>query len=135
MNTLIFWLLILVIIGLAWRYASKRSAASVVTQKPKRLQAFTKAQSPEAIIEAIRQKVAASNYTLESIAEENPRLILSTPPTAMTWGFFYPIYLTPQVDGSTLVEVGIESKLMQMGPVVKQQHEACVVFVKAALFG
>jgi heme/copper-type cytochrome/quinol oxidase subunit 2 len=134
MNTFIFWLLILAIIGIAWRYASRRNAASVVTKKPKRLHTFTTAQTPEAIIAAIRQKVLASDYTLDSIAEENPRLMLSTPPSATTWGFFYPIYLTVQDDGLTLVEVGIESKLVQMGPLVRQQHEACVVFVKAALF-
>ena len=132
---LVTFLFVLLLVGIAWRYASRRNAASVVTKKPKRLHAFTTAQPPEAIIEAIRQKVPDSDYALDSIAEENPRLMLSTPPSAMTWGFFYPIYLTPQDDGQTLVEVGIESKLVQMGPLVKQQHEACVVFVKASLFG
>ena len=135
MPTFFFWLFILLLVGIAWRYALRSNAASVVTKKPKRLHAFTTAQPPEAIIEAIRQKVLASNYTLDSIAGENPRLILSTPPSATTWGFFYPIYLTVQDDGLTLVEIGIESKLVQMGPLVRQQHEACVVFVKAALFG
>ena len=134
-SSLVVFIFALLLVGIAWRYASRRNAASVVTKKPKRLHAFATAQPPEAIIAAIRQKVPASDYTLDSIAEENPRLMLSTPPTATTWGFFYPIYLTVQDDGQTLVEVGIESKLVQMGLLVRQQHEACVAFVKAALLG
>jgi len=128
----IITLLILVLVVIAWRYASTRKASTAVTTKPKRLLSFTTAHTPHDVLQTIIEKTQGSEYTIESIDEENLRLILSTPPTATTWGFFYPVYLAKQDDGRTLVEVGIQSKLYQMGPLVRRQHERCFAHIKGA---
>lgn len=133
MTGVIIFLLILVLVAVAWRYASTREAATTVTAKPKRLLSFTTAYPPREALDAIVAAAPDSAYTLDSVEAEDLRLILSTPPTATTWGFFYPVYLIEQDDGSTLVEVGIQSKLFQVGPLVRQQHERCLAYVRETL--
>ncbi len=133
MTGYIISLLILVLVVIAWRYASTRKAATTVTTKPKRLLSFTTAHTPKEVLQTLIEKTPGSDYTIDSVDEEHLCLILSTPPTATTWGFFYPVYLTQQDEGRTLVEVGIQSKLYQMGPLVRRQHERCLAHINRAL--
>ncbi len=125
---------ILVLLVIAWRYASTREASTAVTTKPKRLLSFTTAHTTHDVLQILIEKTQGSEYSIDSVDEEHLSLILSTPPTATTWGFFYPVYLTQQDDGRTLVEVGIQSKLYQMGPLVRRQHERCFAHVKGVLY-
>lgn len=133
MTGLFITLLMLVLVVVAWRYAAGRKAPAAMTTRPKRLLSFTTATPAREALETIVAKTRNSAYSVESIDEAQRHLILSTPPTATTWGFFYPVYLTEQADGRTLVEVGIQSKLFQMGPLVRRQHAHCLAYLKEAL--
>ena len=133
MTGYVLTVLILVMLVIAWRYASTRKASTAVTAKPKRLLSFTTAHPPREALQILIDKTQGSDYAIDNVDEDHCSLILSTPPTATTWGFFYPIYLTQQDDGLTLVEVGIQSKLYQVGPLVRRQHERCFAHVKEVL--
>lgn len=133
MTGLALTILILILLVIALRYASRRQSTTAVAAKPKRVLSFTTEDSPEAVVQAILERTQGSTYTIDKVADANPRLILSTPPTATTWGFFYPIYLTRHDDGRTLVEVGIQSRLYQVGPLVRKQHEQCFAHVQEAV--
>ena len=61
-------------------------------------------------------------------------IVLEESASASSWGFFFPVFVSKQSDGSTLIEVGIKSKLVQVGPVVSRSHDKCVSGIKAALF-
>ncbi|MEV0701948.1 hypothetical protein AB0I53_29095 [Saccharopolyspora sp. NPDC050389] len=48
-------------------------------------------------------------------------MLLSSRPTAFTWGFFYPAVVYAEGAG-TRVDLGIKSKAVQYGPLVTQAH-------------
>jgi len=110
-------------------YISKtRKATLHLKQKPKRLLGFITNQSPKKIIEQVTLIASTINYTIENIDESIGRIILSSSPNWITgwitgWGFFYPVYVSIQNDGNTLVEVGIKSRLIQGGPLVTRAHK------------
>ncbi|GAA1219560.1 hypothetical protein [Prauserella alba] len=51
-----------------------------------------------------------------------------------TWGFFYPVLVTPEPTG-TRVELGIKSKAIQYGPLVTRQHRKLADAVAALTHG
>lgn len=59
-----------------------------------------------------------------SVADADPgrgMVLLESGMSATTWGFFYPVLVTPEPTG-TRVELGIKSKAIQYGPLVTRQH-------------
>ena len=115
-----------------------RKATSHLKQKPKRLLGFITNQSPKKIIEQVTLIASTFNYTIEDIDESIGRIILSSSPNWISvwisgWGFFYPVFLSIQNDGNTLVEVGIKSRLYQRGPLVTRAHKKFYSRVKSAI--
>jgi len=100
-----------------------RKAALLLKQKPKRLLEFITYQSPKTIIEHVSLLARTFNYTIEDIDESIGRIILGSAHNWTSWGFFYPVYVSIQNDGSTLVEVGIKSRLSQSGRLVTRAHK------------
>lgn len=61
-------------------------------------------------------------------------VVLTTKPTFATWGFFYPVHITESAGGST-VTVGIRSRLVQFGPLVRSAHPQCEAAIEQQLVG
>ena len=74
-----------------------------------------------------------SGYKIEFLDEANGNLVLSDSPSLTSFGFFYPIYLTSNGETDTVVEVGIKSKVWQIGPIRARHHERCFNGMKAAI--
>lgn len=110
--------LAIVIVIILDYYSKKRDALKVVKEKPKKLMTLTTELTPNEVLTTIIDDVSPTfGYKVEVINEEKKQVILSTPTTLSTWGFFYPIYITSQTDGMSFVEIGIKSKLFQGGPI------------------
>ncbi len=52
---------ILVLLVIAWRYASTRKTSTTVTTKPKRLLSFTTAHTPQDVLQTIIEKTPGSD--------------------------------------------------------------------------
>ncbi len=59
-------------------------------------------------------------------------VVLASPVTFFSWGFLYPVYIHAEGAGSR-VEIGIQSKFIQVGPVVGKWHRDCVAAIEQAL--
>ncbi len=94
-------------------------------KKPKKLQAFTVNRSPEQVLDILKTQAETRGYRLEASPKAEEDLLLSDDVTAMSWGFYYFIYLTELDKHSTRIEVGIKSKLFQIGPVVTRHLRQC----------
>lgn len=114
--------------------ASMRKGSSSLGSKPSRLQSFSTTGNPEETLKAIVRFAQQSGYKVAAFEEAKGQLVLEESASATSWGFFLPIFVSRQSDGSVLVEVGIKSKLVQVGPIVSRSHEKCVNGIKAALF-
>ena len=112
---------VLVVIGLV--VAAMRKGASAMNQRPRRIQYFVAWGTPDVIMRAIIRFAQTSGYKIDAIDEPTGRIVLSDSANLVSWGFFYPVFLTYQNNGSTTVEVGIKSKIFQMGPIVTRYHE------------
>jgi hypothetical protein len=113
--------------------ASMRSGASAMNQRPRRIQYFAAWGTPDVLLKAIIRFAQMSGYKIDAIDEAGGRLVLSDSASFTSWGFFYPVFLTYQGNGSTVIEVGIKSKLVQVGPIVTRHHEKCLNGIRGAI--
>ena len=121
-------------VGIGLIIAAMRKGSSAVKTKPSRLMSFTTARAPHDVMTIVIRFAQQSGYKIDEIAESDGRILLSDSATATSWGFFYPVYVSKQNDGNSLVEVGIKSQLIQVGPIVSRNHERCFNGIKAAIF-
>lgn len=115
--------------------AESRKAPSTSDELPSYVQAFSSPLPPASILKTIARFAPTGGYRVEAIDEINGRIILNKPSSMIYLysGFFYPIFLTSQSDGTTLVQIGIKPKIHQAGPMTKD-HDKCVNDIKVALF-
>src|SRR5271155_2656325 len=84
--------------------------SSVVANKPRRIQSFLTSLIPSTVLKVVITFVQRSRYRIEFLNETKGRLVLSDTVSLTSFGFFYPVLVTSQSGGQTLVEVGIESR-------------------------
>jgi hypothetical protein len=104
-------------VGAIYFIAITRKAQDAVKEKPRNLRALTTPMTYSDAINRLLQAAPAQGYKVEDVTPDGSRVILSTPITFLSYGFFYPIYFSA-VPGGTMVEVGIASRALQWGPVV-----------------
>ena len=123
----------LVLVGLLLIIAASRKGSPALKRRPKRVQSFVSRMSLGITLKTIIRYAQQSGYKIEFLDEVKGHLVLSDSPTLTSFGFFYPIYLTPQSEVETLVEVGITSKLWQIGPIRARHHERCFNGIKGSI--
>jgi len=114
--------------------AIMRKGSSVLGSRPGRMQSFSIAGSPQEVMKSIIGFAQQSGYKISAIEETVGQLVLDESGSLTSWGFFIPVFVSRNSDDSTLVEVGIKSKLFQYGPLVTRSHEKCVSGMKAAIY-
>jgi len=112
--------------------ASMRKGSSAVSNKPSKLKSFTVDMNLKQVKKSTLEFSQNNKYDLDEFDESTNRFILSDGATGTSWGFFYPIYLEEK-DGSTFIEIGIKSKVFQVGPTVNRSHEKFANAFKAFL--
>jgi hypothetical protein len=110
-----------------------RSRAQSGGRRSRKIETFVTHLSPEKVLEILKREMVRSGYEIEEKVQSDAALLLNEPATATSWGFYFPIYLKSLELGRTEVQIGIQSKALQVGPVVTKRHRACVAAVKAAL--
>ena len=111
-----------------------RKASAVLGSKPRKHQTFTSMHNTQETLKAIVRFAQQAGYKIPAIDESKGQLVLEESPTLTTWGFFFPISVSRQIDNTALIEVGIKSKAIQVGPIVSRRLENCVNGIKAMLF-
>jgi len=125
-------LIVIIIIGI-FLIPSLRSGKSALKHKPKQLIAFATPRPVEEVAEIVQEFARENAYKLEDVDLTAGRIILSDSASRNSWGFFYPVYISKQDEGGTLVEVGIKSRLVQIGRQVKTSHTKCAEALEKAL--
>jgi len=124
-----FWVLFLVAIGVAYVVAFTRKG-KVSMGMTSRREEISSPASPAEVFAALR--LIGPPYTVDDVDASSNMLVLSSPVTLFSWGFLYPVLITPNGTGSKIV-IGCGSKVFQLGPVVTNAHNKCVATVEAAL--
>jgi hypothetical protein len=120
------------IAGLFFLWVRRRRASSGVGE-PQKAESFVANLPPEKVLEVLRREAGRAGYEIEKKVPTYAAILLSEPASAVSWGFYFPISLKPLDLGRTEVTIGIQSKALQFGPIVRKRHRACVTAAKAAL--
>ena len=59
-------------------------------------------------------------------------IVLSSPVTFFSFGFFYPVHIHADGSGSR-IQIGLRSKVFQIGPIPARAHTVCVEAIEKAL--
>ncbi len=88
------------------------------------------------VLEAFdRLSAGVASFRVEDISKDMSAILLTNGPTLGTWGFFYPVVISPSADGGSLIQIGIRSRIFQLGPLVTKWHRKCVAEIEDALGG
>ena len=124
------WLFIIVGVGLAYTISFLRKGKVAGASMTSRREELTSPATPSEVFAALR--LIGPPFKVDDSDAAANILVLSSPVTLFSWGFLYPVFITPNGSGSKIV-VGCGSKLIQIGPVVTNAHNKCVAAIRAAL--
>lgn len=124
------WIFIVVAVGIGYTIAFLRKGKVAGVAMTSRQQAVSSPASPSEVFAALR--LIGPPFKVDDADAASHNLVLSSPVTLFSWGFLYPVFITPSGSGSKIV-VGCGSKLLQIGPVVTNAHNKCVAAIQAAL--
>ncbi len=103
-------------------------------KKPRYIESFEARTSPEQVLKAIVYFALKSGMDIEYFDENELRITLGDRVTIWNLGFFYPIYLSLNENGKTLVEVGVKGKASVTGTVAFRYRDKVVNGIKAVMF-
>ena len=124
-----FWIFFLFAIVIAYVVAFTRKG-KVSMGMTSRREEISSPASPAEVMAALR--LIGHPYKVDDVDASSNTLVLSSPVSFFSWGFLYPVVVTPSGSGSKIV-IGCGSKVFQIGPVVTSAHNKCVAAVRAAL--
>jgi|SRR5664279_6173914 len=124
------WIFIIIGVGIGYVVAFSRKGKVSGTSMTSRQHDVTSSASPAEAFAALRR--IGPPYKVDDADASSNILVLSSPVTFFSWGFLYPVFITPHGSGSRIL-VGCGSKLFQMGPIVTNAHNKCVAAIEAAL--
>ena len=120
---------------LVWLINRGKTGAEYLQAMPSRKLRFTTETPPDKIMAALASGVPEAKATLMQTDEKTARLVLASPMSLATWGFWYPIHITPAPGGGSQVDVGITSRGFQWGPLVTKAHKNFIAMVQARVGG
>lgn len=126
----VFLAIPLVIVGLGFLVALTRRGSVAGTRIGSRRLELMTAADPATVFARIRAIDAP--YRVDDQDASARTLVLSSPPTFATWGFLYPVVITPAGDGAR-IEIGIASRFIQFGPLVTRAHKQCAAAIEALI--
>lgn len=124
-----FWIVFFVAIAVGYVVAFTRKGKVSMGMTSLRDEISSLA-SPAEVVAALR--LIGPPYKVDDVDASSSSLVLSSPVTLFSWGFLYPVLVTPSGSGSKIV-IGCGSKVFQIGPVVTNAHNKCIAAVQAAL--
>jgi hypothetical protein len=129
-TSLTLLLVLLIVFGPMILPAFLRIRAKTVAQTERRIALVSPLPADEAFAKLKGAKLGRIKV-IDSDAQRRV-LLLESPMTGWSWGFFHPVFIRPAAEGSE-IEVGIRLKAIQHVKTVREWHEACAAEVKKAL--
>ena len=133
MELFIIFYPILIFLFIILAISTMRSSKRLLTKKPKNLFPIISSKRHRMIIKVIIKFATDNKYEIDHFDSEAGIIILSKPLSFFSNGFFFPIYITQEND-KILIEIGIVSKAVQVGPIPKRILERCINGIEAYLF-
>ncbi len=122
-------MLLLILVGYGVAFTRKgRVATARMGSRRHDLHSNADAQTVFDRISAIR----GGKLTVDDRDPEHKIIVLSSPVSLFSWGFLFPVFIHAEGAG-TRIEIGIHSKVFQLGPVVTRWHNTAIAEIEQAL--
>ena len=121
---------ILILVGM-YMLAAVRKPSDI---KPTKLLTFTTALDRTFIAKQLVEFARMNRLKVDAFDSGSGRMVLGKNPSLLSWGYFIHVYLTKQPTGHTLVEVGIQGRLIEIGTRHKKWQELYFEKIKTFLF-
>jgi hypothetical protein len=72
-------------------------------------------------------------HHVDDADQDKLALVLSSRPSVWSYGFLYPVVIHPADDGGSVLEIGVKSRLIHIGPGMGFAHARCVKAIEALL--
>lgn len=122
--------LVLAICG--YGFSMTRRPPATIRNRPLSVVTLSSNLTQEEVANKLRNIPSSTKYKLESGFQSNEFVLLHENPSATTWGFYYPVFLS-QENGRTKIEIGTKSKIYQVGPLVTKATNRFVETVNRSL--
>ena len=113
---------VLGVVVVCYVIAAQRRGRVGVTVATRRSDVFLP-MDPAAVFARLQQ--IGARYRVDDADPATRQLVLSSPVTLFTWGFFYPVAVHPHGTAGSRIEIGIQSRLFQWGRLVTHAHVRC----------
>ena len=127
-----YWAMFAILIGIAYVIAFTRRGSATMAM-PSRTRTCSHPAAPAEVFAAIQS--IARPFRVEATDASANIVVLSSPVSFGSWGFFYPVIITANASGGSDLLVGCKSKVFRVGPLVTRAHERCVVAILESLNG
>ncbi|MCP3798427.1 hypothetical protein NLX83_04055 [Allokutzneria sp. A3M-2-11 16] len=111
---------VFVFVGILFLVAYNRKGSVATVQMSKR-RLVVQSPAPPQVVYGWLVQHCPGGYAVEDHDPSRGIVLLSSRPSAFTWGFFYPAVVSADGAG-TRVDLGIKSKAFQYGPLVTRAH-------------
>ena len=89
---------------------------------------------PPKVFTVILKCAEDNKYKVEDIETDTFRVILSKPVSFSNFGFFYPISINQSLqDGQSIIEIGIQSRLIERSVIIRRHHQRLINLISTAL--
>jgi len=122
----------LVIVALSWIARRRKGSLRTMSNRGGAIR-VSSPLPPEQVFERLVRGV--DEFEVEDSDLESNKLLLSSKPTFSTWGFFYPVFISEKTGGGSEVDIAVNSRLIQIGPLVTKWQKKCATAVCSALGG
>jgi hypothetical protein len=126
------WVFVIPLLFVALGYAiafTRKGSVRTARLGARRLEIFSNSD-PAALFAKL--STMRGKFTADDSDASAKIIVLASPVSFFSWGFLYPVFIHPHGSGSR-VEVGIQSKFFQIGPVVGKWHRDCVAAIEQAV--
>ena len=125
-------IVVVLILGIGFAVAFSRRGVARTARPTSRSRSIDVALAPEQAFERIAA-MPRGTYRVDDHDRDRRTIVLSSNPTGFTWGFLYPVFVTPTSGGGSRVEVGIRSRFIQVGPLVTGAHDRVMAAIEEQL--
>jgi hypothetical protein len=117
-----YWVVIFLFILVAFMLAFIRKGKAGMTMTARRREIDLAASPAEVFATLMR---IPRPFVVDDSKNGNV-VILSSPVSFGSWGFFYPVFIQQGAGSGSHLTVGCKSKVLQIGPIVTRNHKKCV---------
>lgn len=118
-------------------YISNRgkTGSEYLQKMTRRVMHVSTPKSPDEVLAALAGGIPALKAAPSATDPNTKRVVLATPMSFATWGFWFPVHVSAQANGVTILDIGITSRGFQWGPLVTQAHRNFANAVAAQVGG